>query len=121
MAIDAVSSYSNGFTVSRPPDPAPDATAVARQQDEVGQQAQADQGASPQYVSTPQASAAPANDPEASIQQAQTVIQSANAGAAPSEADTRRAAEAYQAASAAQSQIAQQQQQEGAQSLNVLA
>jgi hypothetical protein len=122
MAIDSVSSYSSGSVARRPPDPAPDATAVARQQDEVSQQAQADQGASPQYVSAPQGvSAAPQNDPEASIQQAQTVIQSANAGGAPSEAETRRAAEAYQAASAAQSQIAQQQQQQGAQSLNVLA
>ena len=122
MAIDAISSYSSGYAVSRAPDPEPDATTVARQRNEVSQMAQADQGASPQYISMPQGpSAAPETDPEASIQQAQTIIQNANAKGAPSEAETRRAAEAYQAASSAQGQIAQQQQQEGAQTLNVLA
>jgi hypothetical protein len=133
MAIEAISSYSSGFVASRAPDPAPDATQAVQQQNDARRIAQADQGASPQYVNAPQqANAAPAagggvdagavvNDPEGSIQRAQTLIQNVNANASPTEAETRRASEAYQAASTAQSQIAQQQQQQGAQSMNVLA
>jgi hypothetical protein len=132
MAIDSVSSYSSGFA-SRPPDPAPDATQAVQQQNDAGRIAQAAQGASPQYVNAPQqADAAPAggggvdagavvNDPEGSIQRAQTLIQNTGSSSAPTEAQTRRASEAYQAAANAQSQISQQQQQQGAQSLNVLA
>ncbi len=133
MAIEPVSSFNAGSTLSRRPDPVPDAPEALEQQNDATRIAEADRGASPQYVSAPrQTNAAPAggggvdagaavNDPEGSIQRAQTLIQSVNANGAPSEAETRRAAEAYQTASAAQNQIAQTQQAEGAQSLDVLA
>jgi hypothetical protein len=61
------------------------------------------------------------NDPEGSIQRAQTLIQSTGSSGAPSEAETRRAAEAYQAASTAQSDLARQQQGEGVRTMDVLA
>lgn len=130
MAIDAVSSYASGYSARRAPDPAADA---AQGQNDAIRIAQAEQGASPQYVNAPQqANSAPAggggvdagavvNDPEGSIQRAQTLIQNADANGAPTEADTRRASEAYQTVSAARSQMAQEQQQQGAQSVNVLA
>jgi ABC-type branched-subunit amino acid transport system substrate-binding protein len=133
MAIESVSSFNAGFTVSRPPDAAPDARDAVEQQNDAMRIAEADRGASPQYVSAPQqTNATPAggggvdagavvNDPEGSIQRAQTLIQNVNANGAPSEAESRRAAEAYQAASAAQNQIAQSRQAEGAQSLDILA
>ncbi|HUI72433.1 MAG TPA: hypothetical protein VL354_18080 [Spirochaetia bacterium] len=133
MAIEAVSSYANQAAMSRPPEVAPDPREAVEQQNDARQIARADQGASPQYLSGPEGRSAAAsggggvdagamvNDPEGSIQRAQTIIQSASSNASPSEAETRRASEAYQAASSAQSQLAQRRQEEGAQSLNVLA
>jgi hypothetical protein len=139
MAIEPVS-YS--IAAGRPPDPMPDARQAVDQQDDANRIAEAASGASPQYVSAPpinavaqEANAAPVapaggggvdagavvNDPEGSIQRAQTLIQTVSSNGAPSEADTRRAAEAYQAASSAQAQIAQQQQGQGSQALDVLA
>jgi len=140
MAIEAVSSYSSGMVASRPPEAVPGAEEAAAQRNDAVRIAEADRGASPQYVNVPPASApgapgvnaAPAgggqvdagavvNDPEGSIQRAQTLIQSVNSNGAPSEAETRRAAEAYQAASSAQSELAQRQEGQGARSTDVLA
>jgi hypothetical protein len=142
MAIEPVSYSMAGLAAGRPPDPMPDARQAVEQQNDANRIAEADSGASPQYVNAPQtnavaqeAGAAPAapagggsvgagavvDDPEGSIQRAQTLIQTVNSNGAPSEADTRRAAEAYQAASSAQAQIAQQQQGQGSQTLDVLA
>jgi hypothetical protein len=133
MAIDAVSSFMNGGVASRPPEPTPDAREAVQQQNDSRRIAEADRGASPQYVSAPQEAntaaagggrvdaGAVTNDPEGSIQRAQTLIQSVNSNGAPSEAETRRAAEAYQAASTAQSDLAHQQQGEGARTTDVLA
>ena len=133
MAIEPVSSYSSGFAAVRPQDPAPDARQALEQQNDAQRIAEAAQGASPQYVNAPQGAdggqtgggrvdaGAVVNDPEGSIQRAQTIIQSVNSDGAPTEAETRRAAEAYQAASTAQSELTRQQQREGARTMDVLA
>jgi len=138
MAIEPISYSQMGFAASRPSDPLPDARQAVEQQNDANRIAEADRGASPQYVNAPQTNAAAqetnaappgggrvdagavVNDPEGSIQRAQALIQTVNSNGAPSEAETRRAAEAYQAASSAQTQIARQQQGQGAQTLNVL-
>lgn len=133
MAIEPVSSFSSGVLANRPPDPPPDAREAVEQQNDARRIAEADRGASPQYLSGPQGAdtsqagggrvdaGAVVNDPEGSIQRAQTLIQDVNANGAPSEAETRRAAEAYQAASTAQSDLARQQQGQGARTMDVLA
>ncbi|MGA2615842.1 MAG: hypothetical protein ABSG38_20575 [Spirochaetia bacterium] len=131
MAIEPVSSFSSGVLANRPPDPPPDAREAVEQQNDARRIAEADRGASPQYVNAPQQTdaggggrvdaGAVVNDPEGSIQRAQTLIQDVNANGAPSEAETRRAAEAYQAASTAQSDLARQQQGQGARTMDVLA
>ena len=140
MAIEAVSSYASGMAASRPPEPVPGAQEAAAQRNDALRIAEADRGASPQYVNAPAPGPAGAgertprrpvegrsdagavvNDSEGSIQRAQTLIQSVNSNGAPSEAETRRAAEAYQAASSAQSELAQRQEGQGARSTDVLA
>ncbi len=135
MAIDPVSSSVSsvsGFVSSRPPDPAPDARDAVDQENDARRIAEADRGASPQYLSGPGPGAPPAggarvdagavvNDPEGSIQRAQTVIESSPAGEAPSSAEMRRAAEAYRAVSNAESDVARQRQGEGARTTDVLA
>ncbi len=140
MAIEGVSSvsqtppaYLTGAAPSRPPETVPDAREAASQQNDARRIAEASRGSSPQYLSGPNGENIPAtggarmdvssvaNDPEGSIQRAQTVIQSANASGAPSEAETRAAAEAYRAASSAQSDLARQQQGQGTRTMDVLA
>ena len=136
MAIEGVSpvppAYMPGAPASRPPETTPDARQVAEQQNDARRVAEAAQGASPQYLSGPKGEsyasggggrvdAGPVtNDPEGSIQRAQTLIQSVNSNGAPSSAETRAASEAYRVASAAQSDLARQQQGEGVRTVDVM-
>ncbi|HVO39728.1 MAG TPA: hypothetical protein VMV03_11930 [Spirochaetia bacterium] len=120
------------MAASRPREVVPDAREAAEQQNDARRIAEASRGASPQYLSGPsgesyhagggRVDAGPVTaDPEGSIQRAQTIIQSANANGAPSEAETRAAAEAYRVASAAQGDLARRQQGEGTRTTDVLA
>jgi len=130
MAIEPISA--GNVALSRPPDPAPDARVAAEQENDARRIAEADRGASPQYLSGPGPGAPPTgggrvdagavvNDPEGSIQRAQTLIETPDAGATPSSAEMRRAAEAYRAVSNAESDLARQRQGEGARTTDVLA
>ena len=136
MAIEGVSStlpaYLAGMAASRPPEVTPDAREAVEQQNDARRIAEASRGSSPQYLSGPGGetyeaggarvdSGAVTADPEGSIQRAQTIIQSASSNGAPSEAQTRAAAEAYRVASAAQGDLARQQQGEGTRTTDVLA
>ncbi len=123
MAIDAVSSFVSGVVPSRSPDPAPDARRAVDQENDARVMAAADQGATPQPMAGPGPAipVATVSDPEGSIQRAQAVIESSNAGATPSSAEMRRAAEAYRAESNAESDLARQRQAEGVRSTDVLA
>ncbi len=116
MAVDAVSSFVSGLVPSRPPDPAPDQGNDARAVAEASQPAP-----QPMTGPGPAVPVATVNDPEGSIQRAQTVIESSSAGETPSSADMRRAAEAYRAESNAESDLARQRQAEGVRSTDVLA
>ena len=136
MALEGVSSIppvsAPGAPASRPPETTPDAREAERQQNDARRIAEASQSASPQYLSGPngesysgggaRVDAGPVtNDPEGSIQRAQTLIQSVNSNGAPSSAETRAASEAYRVASAAQSDLDRQRQGEGSRSVDVLA
>ncbi|HVP18281.1 MAG TPA: hypothetical protein VMU36_04740 [Spirochaetia bacterium] len=132
MAIEPVSSYVSGVAQFRPPEPAPDARVAVDQENDARRIAEADRGASPQYLTGPGPGAQPAgggrvdagavvNDPEGSIQRAQTLIESSSANAAPSSAEVSRAADAYRAVANAQSDIARQKQGEGTRTTDVLA
>ncbi len=112
MAIEAISS-SAGVAASRPPDPPPDVRAAAAASQEVSPRT--DPGPAPA------APVAIVNDPEGSIQQAQTIIQGASSDLTPSSADMQRAADAYRAVSTSESDLARQRQAQGARSTDVLA
>ncbi len=130
MPIESISA--GNVVLSRPPEPAPDPRVAVEQENDARRIAEADRGASPQYLSGPGPGTPPAgggrvdagavvNDPEGSIQRAQTLIETSNAGTAPSSADRRRAAEAYRVVSSAESDLARQRQGEGARATDVLA
>lgn len=132
MPIEPVSSYTSGVVPSRPPEPAPDARVAVDEENDARRIAEADRGASPQYLAGPGAGAAPegggrvdagavVNDPEGSIQRAQTLIETSNANATPSSAEMSRAADAYRAVANAQGDLARQQQGEGTRTTDVLA
>ncbi len=111
MAIEAVSSSASGVVASRPPDPPP----------EQGNDGVSQAATPPEPGPGPEAPVAMVNDPEGSIQRAQTIIQNASTDLTPSSAEMQRAADAYRSVSTSQSDIARQRQAEGARSTDVLA
>ena len=132
MAIEPISSSVGGVVPSRPPEAAPDARVAVDQENDARRVAEADRGASPQYVSGPGPGAPPegggrvdagavVNDPEGSIQRAQTLIETSNANTTPTSAEMSRAADAYRAVANAQSDLARQQQGGGTRATDVLA
>jgi hypothetical protein len=144
MAIDALGSISPIAQVSsipsavsraaqsRPPETTPEAREAASQENDARRTAAAESGASPAYLAGPQESSSPSAvgtrvyvqasaDTETTLRASSAEISRAYAGSETSAADMRSASEAYQAASAARSDMARQQQGDGSQGINILA
>lgn len=137
MPIDSISGISPVMaaaplsTMSRPPETTPDARESAAQENDARRTAEAVRGASPAMLAAPEQSTASvgtrvdvvpeANNSELSLQRASSEISRSYQGGEPSASEMRAASEAYRAEAAARDQMAQQQQQGGARSADVLA
>ena len=135
MAIDSISGSAPLSTLSRPPETTPNAREAVEQENDARRTAEAVQGAAPSTQSRPQEPAesletvgprsnvVPAsNSAELSYQDASQALSRANGnGDQPSASEMRAASEAYRAEAAARDQVAQQQQQGGARTADVLA
>jgi hypothetical protein len=127
-------------TLSRPPETTPEATEVARQENDATRTAQAVSGASPAYLAGPdntmaavgtsgsagtvgsRVSVTPTSgNAESQLQNSNTQIAQAYSGGSPSPADMRAASEAYQREAGAVTDLAQQQQGNGARGLDITA
>ena len=133
MAIESIGSISPATpltTLSRPPETTPTAQEQEAQETDARRTAESVSGASPAYLTGPEetnnASAVGTRttvqsspDTETTLRQSSAEIARAeNAG---STANVRQASEAYQAEASARTDMAQQQQANGSQSVNVLA
>ncbi|HEY9595208.1 MAG TPA: hypothetical protein VHE79_12060 [Spirochaetia bacterium] len=128
MQVSQVSSASRA--VSRPPETTPTAQEQAAQETDARRTAESVSGASPAYLAGPEetntASAVGTRttvqsspDTETTLRQSSAeIVRAENAG---STASARQASEAYQAEASARTDMAQQQQANGSQSVNVLA
>lgn len=118
-------------TLSRPPETTPDAREAAAQETDARQVAQSVSGASPAAQGRPEDASGPvstgtrvavnpAPDAEGSLREASAEIARASNGPDTSAA-LRSASEAYQSQAAARDTIAQQQQNNGATGVDVMA
>ena len=136
MAIDSISSVSPLIGQSamvrppRAPETTPTGTTAAPRNDERLQAAAASQAspanqAGPAQAANPSAAGARmepvANNPEASLQEANAQISRASQAPAQTTVDQRTASQAYSVQAESRDQIAQQQQGNGARTLDVLA
>ena len=117
--------------LSRPPETTPNAREVAAQENDAGRNAESVSGASPATQSRPENTTGPVStgarvqvaaspDAEGSLREAASAIARAASGPDTSAA-LRNASEAYQSEANARGTIAQQQQNNGATSINVMA
>ncbi len=113
-------------TLSRPPETTPTASEAVAQEGDALRELEANAAAA--ASATPaQNQAGPTNvvpvssNPELQYQQASSQISEAAAGGSPSPAELRAASAAYQAEASARDQMAQQQHQGGARTLDILA
>jgi hypothetical protein len=134
MAIDSVSpimSPSPLTTLSRPPETTPDARETAAQENDARRIAESVSGASPAAQGRPEENSGPVSvgtrapivaspDAEGSLREAASQIVRASEGP-DSSAALRNASEAYQSEASARDAIAQQQKNNGATSVNVMA
>jgi len=121
MPIDSVSGISSPqqyMTMSRPPETTPDAREAVDQENDARRMAASSQSASSAET---RVNVTPAPDAEMSLQQASTEISRDYQGGEPSAAQMRAASDAYQAEAAARDQMAQNRQQGGVRSADVLA
>jgi hypothetical protein len=119
--------------MSQPQETTPDARVSAAQENDARNQAAAVSGASPAYqagntqtanasvVGTRMDVTPAANDAEGSIREANAQISRATQTGSQTPVDMRAASQAYGAEASARDEIAQQQQGNGAQTLDVLA
>ncbi len=147
MAIDSISAVNAAMSLSplsalgRPSVTTPSAGEGAAQANNAQRTAESTRGVSPasasavsqQYLSGPQNTSVPAlasnrvsaasasNAPEESIRAAASQIARASSAPESNAASTRAASEAYQAEASARNTITQQQQNNGATSVNVMA
>jgi hypothetical protein len=136
MPIDSIGSVSpiaaaqTRVAQSRPPETTPSAQEAASQENDARRTAESQSGASPAYLAGPgdtsSASAVGTRTPVQASADTETTLREsgaeiARASASSSTADQRAASDAYQAAAAAQSDMARQQQGNGSQGINVLA
>jgi len=134
MAIDSVSpimSPSPLTSLNRPPETTPDARETAAQQNDARRVAESVSGASPAALSRPEETSGPVSigtrapivatpDAEGSLREAASQIARSSSGP-DSSAALREASEAYQSQASARDAIAQQQKNNGATSINVMA
>jgi len=134
MAIDSVSpimSSSPLTSLSRHPESTPDARETAAQENDARRIAESVSGASPAAQARPEESSGPvsagtrvqitaAPDTEGSLREAASQIARASSGPDTSAA-LREASQAYQTEASARDAMAQQQQNNGATSVNVMA
>ncbi len=134
MAIDSVSPImapSPLTSLSRPQETTPDARETAAQENDARRIAESVSGASPAAQSRPEENSGPvsegtrvqitaAPDAEGSLREAASQIARASSGPDTSAA-LREASQAYQSEASARDAIAQQQQNNGATSVNVMA
>jgi len=134
MAIDSVSpimSPSPLTSLSRPPETTPNARETAAQENDARRIAESVSGASPAAQGRPEENSGPvsvgtrvqitaAPDAEGSLREAASQIARASSGPDTSAA-LREASEAYQSQASARDAIAQQQQNNGATGVNVMA
>lgn len=134
MAIDSVSpimSPSPLTSLSRPPETTPNARETAAQENDARRIAESVSGASPAAQGRPEESSGPVSagtrvqvaaspDVEGSLREAASQIARASSGP-DSSAALRNASEAYQSQANARDTIAQQQKNNGATSVNVMA
>ncbi|MGA2381768.1 MAG: hypothetical protein ABSG85_20915 [Spirochaetia bacterium] len=134
MAIDSVSpimSPSPLTSLSRPPETTPNARETAAQENDARRIAESVSGASPAAQGRPEENSGPVSagtrvqvaaspDAEGSLREAASQIARASSGP-DSSAALRNASEAYQSEANARETIAQQQQNNGATSVNVMA
>ncbi len=130
-AVPSVLSFASITRISRPPEVTPDAREALRQESDARRVAESVSGASPAYLSGPEAQAAPVSvgtrstivavptEPQGAMETAKAEISRAYSEGETTPADLRNAAEAYRVEAAARDELARREQGYGARTVDV--